>query len=240
MNLLSDEDLSFAAYAFHYQRSRRFPNGLDLLTIYEIETAFRPNRTMATLQSAYCVEFFENIAKDMASYACATALLESISNLCPDNSTVIDLFSTTLSAFAAMNTAPDLSTLTLAWFESFLFAQLGILPNLNLCAQCGAPLQVSTFYQSECGFVCPACAQNDQNLPPFLLPSIQKLHAQTLRTTIQNALKNDDHTRRNQFLKPVLRFLASVMCDNSPYKQLKAHRCMAQMALLSADLFPAP
>ncbi len=237
VNWLTDEDRMVATYAGHVQGSQRFPNALELMTVYEIEYSQKPGQTMGSLKSAYSIERFDRIIEDMNSLSCASAALEAVSNLCPDESTVIDLFSTLLQSFAVMNTASELSVMILAWFECFLCYQLGVMPNLEICSQCAKPLIKSAYYQQELGFICKKCAHDESNIPEFVLEAIRRLRFQSLRETVQKALAINDEAQRRKVLAPVLKFLVSIMCDNSTMKRLKAHRFMAETALDMPKLF---
>lgn len=227
---LLDDDRIVTTYAAHFQSSRAFPNSLELMNVYEVELTQKPNQEMGRLSSAYSVERFGAVLDDLVSYACACAAFEAVSNACPKDAVVVELFSNLLSVIAVMNTAHELSPMCLAWFECFLFYQLGVMPNLELCAKCAGPLGRSTWFQQELGFLCPACAQKQENLPAFVLDGIRRLRYQSLRTTVQNALARDDEAKRKRVLEPVLRFLVAVMNDCSPICRLKAHRLMAEMA----------
>ncbi|MBQ9818097.1 MAG: DNA repair protein RecO [Proteobacteria bacterium] len=226
---LLDDDRIITTYVAHIQGTKAYPNGIELMNVYEVEISQRPNQTMGRLHSAYSIERFGQIIEDLSAYACACAALEAITNVCPKESTVIDLFSTLLSVFAVMNTANELSATVLAWFECFLFHQLGAMPNLEICAQCARPLQKSEWFQQELGFLCPECANRMNNLPAYVLEAIRRLRYQTIRTTVQNALAKNDEQQRRKILEPVLKFLAAVMCDNSPIRHLKAHRFMGEV-----------
>lgn len=221
---LTDTDVIITTYAARVHTSHAYPNGLEPLCVYEIEQTRRPTQDMGRLTSALCVERFEALVTDMNAYACASAALEAIGNVCPKDALVFDLFSSLLSALAVMNTAPELSLMTLTWFECFLMHQLGALPNLEMCAQCARNLEKSTWFQQELGFICPECAQTQTNIPSFVLPSIRKLRYQTLRTTVQNALARNDEKNRLRILMPTLQFFMAVMSDNSSLTRLKAHR----------------
>ena len=237
VNWLNDEDRLVATYAGHVQGSQRFPNALELMTVYEIDYSLKAGQTMGSLKSAYSTERFDHIIEDMNSLSCASAALEAVSNLCPDESTVIDLFPTLLQSLAVMNTAPELSAMILAWFECFLVYQLGVMPNLEMCSQCAQPLLKSSYYQQELGFICKKCAHNESNIPEFVLEAIRRLRYQSLRETVQKALAVNNESQRRKILAPVLKFLVSIMCDNSTMKRLKAHRFMAESALDMPDLF---
>ena len=228
---LTDEDRIVTTYAAHIQTNKAYPNGLELMNVYELELVERPNQEFARITSALCVERFDHIIEDMPSYACACAAIEMIANICPKDAVVLGLFSTVLSVFAVMNTAHDLSTMVLAWFEGFVLYQLGAMPNLEMCAKCAKNLVKSEWFQQELGFLCDDCAMHQTNIPAFVLEAIRRLRYQTIRTTVQNALARNDEMQRRRILTPVLRFLAAVMCDNSSFKMLKAHRFMFETAL---------
>ena len=228
---LTDDDRIITTYAAHIQTNKAYPNGLELMNIYELEIVERPNQEFARMTSALCAERFDNIMNDIQSYACACAAIEMTANVCPKDAVIPDVFSSLLSTFAVMNTAHELSTTVLAWFECFVLYQLGAMPNLEMCAKCAKPLQKSEWFQQELGFLCADCAIKQTNIPAFVLEAIRRLRYQTIRTTVQNALTRNDEMQRKRILAPVLKFLAAVMCDNSPYKTLKAHRYMAETAL---------
>lgn len=221
---LTDTDVILTTYAARIQTSKAYPNGLELLCIYEIEQTRRSNQDMGRLTSALCIERFEALTADMQAYACACAALEAIGNVCPKDSHVFELFSSLLATLAVMNTAPELALMALAWFECFMMHQLGALPNLEMCAQCARNLDKSTWFQQELGFLCTSCANGQTNIPAFVLFGIRKLRYQTLRTTVQNALQRDDVQNRTRILVPMLQFFMAVMSDNSSLTRLKAHR----------------
>ena len=233
---LTDDDLVVAAYAAHVQSSKSFPNGLELMTVYEIELVTRPN-AMVRMKSAYHVEQFDNLITDSSANACACAALESVSCVSPDDSIIIDLFSTLLQTFAVMNTVPELSPMLVAWFESFLLHQFGVLPNLDICAQCARPIVTSAFYREEVGFICTECAQNNTNISPFVLEAIRRLRTQSIRETVQKAMVRNNEKQRLHVVSQTLRFLASVLVANGLTKKLNAHRYMADISLNMPGLF---
>ena len=233
---LLDDDSIVSTYAAHIQGTQAYPNGLELMHVYEVEIVPRPNQDTARLRAAQGVERFSHIADALDAYACASCALETISNVCPKDSAVEGLFANLLAAFAVMDTAPELSTTLLAWIECFVLAHVGALPNLDMCVQCARPLDKSEWFEQEHGFVCPACARNQANVPAFVLDALRRLRLQTVRTTVQNALeKNRDEMQRRRILTPVLRLLAAVANDNSPFRQKKAHRFMAETVLHATD-----
>lgn len=232
---LTDENQIITTYAARVQSSSSFPNGLELMNIYEIEFSLKPMQDMGRLTSAVSVEQFTHIITDMPAYACACAALEAVSDVCPKDNPVIDLFQNLLAALAVMNTAHELASTVLAWFECFMLNQMGAMPNLDMCANCAEPLKKSSWFQQELGFLCPTCAHQQSNIPSFVLEAIRKLRDQSIRTTVQNALSHRDEAMRKRILTPVLKFLTAVLCDNSPVKRLKAHRFMAETALGCTD-----
>lgn len=237
----TDEDRPFTTIASHIQGSRAFPNALDLMNVYEIEYATPREGRFPRLKSAYGERRFDNIAKNMQAYACACATFEAISNACPKNSTIVGLFSTLLSTIAVIDTLPEFSTTALAWFECHLLHQLGIMPNLYICAQCAEPFANSAYFQQEIGFFCTKCANHQNNIEPFVIGALRKLHCQSLRDTMQNAIKSQ--ATPQQFLRvltPILKFLGIVLCDGSLMRNMKAHKFMAETALRAPDLYTSP
>lgn len=232
---LLDDDRIVTTYAAHVQSNRSYPNSLELMTVYEVEVTERPGQDMWRLNGAWSAERFDALLGNMSAYACACAALEAVGNVCPKDASVVDLFSSLLSVFAVMNTAQELSSTVLAWFECFLLHQLGAMPNLDMCAQCAKPLSKSEWFQQEVGFLCPDCVLQQKNIPAFVLEGIRRLRYQTIRQTCQNALAKNDEIQRRRVLSPVLRFLAAVMRDNSPVCRMKAHRFMAETALNEMD-----
>lgn len=221
---LTDADVMVTTYAARVQTSKAYPNGLEPMCVYEIEMTRKPTQDMGRLTSALCVERFEHLIADMQTYACACAALEAVDNLCPKDLAVYELFSSLLAMLAVVNTAPELALTSLVWFECFLMQQVGIMPNLEMCAQCARNLVKSSWFQQERGFLCADCANAQTNIPEFVLAGIRKLRYQTLRTTVQKALEKDDPQKRYAVLLPMIRFLMAVMCDNSSMTRLKAHR----------------
>ena len=230
INWLTQDDLMIAAYAGHIHHSQAYPNGLELMTVYEIELGSRPH-AMASLKSAYHVEQFDNLIEDVAANACACAALEAVSDICPENSIVIDLFQTMLQVFAVMHTAPEYAPLVLAWFEVFVIHQMGSLPNLEMCAQCAGPLVQSAWYREEMGFFCKRCVPDLQNVPPFLLEALRRLKNQSLRQTLQNAVARNRPDQMIHVVAPVIRFLAATIAETAQSKKLHAHRYMADVVL---------
>ena len=135
---LTDSDTTLTAVASHIQGSKSFPNGLETMCVYEMTCDRRKSGDMWRLETAYSARRFDGLLQNIASYACASAALEAVANVCPTDSAIDGLFESLLSSLAVMNTAPEYSAMVLAWFECHLFSQLGALPNIdysysNLC-----------------------------------------------------------------------------------------------------------
>ena len=235
---ITDEDQIITTYAARVYSSSAYPNGLELMNVYEIEFSQKPTQDMGRLTSAISVEQFTQIITDIPSYACACAAIEAVSDVCPKDNPVVSLFQTLLATLAVMNTAHELSSTVLAWFECFMLNQIGAMPNLDMCANCAEPLKKTSWFQQELGFLCPKCAQQQTNIAPFVLEAIRKLRDQSIRTTVQNALSHHDELQRRKILTPILKFLTAILCDNSPIKRLKAHKYMAETALGCVDFIP--
>ena len=83
---LTDDDRIVTTYAAHIQTNKAYPNGLELMNIYELELVERPSQEFARMTSALCVERFDHIIDDMPSYASACAAIEMIANVVQNNS----------------------------------------------------------------------------------------------------------------------------------------------------------
>ena len=238
LDWLLDDDRVLTTAAFHIQGSRSFPNGLETFCIYEIECTERPDKGMARLNSAYSSKRFDALLSEIPAFSCACAALEAVSDVCPPDASVFNLFSSLLSTLAVMEAASEYAPGALAWFECYLLHQLGALPNLEICAGCAENLEASPWYQQEVGFLCERCAKGQHNIEPFILNSVRRLRYQTLLTTMQNMTSRAMPARQyKNIVAPVLRFLVAVLCDNSTVRRLKAHQYMAQAALDMPDLF---
>lgn len=221
---LTDSDTTLTAVASHIQGSKSFPNGLETMCVYEMTCDRRKSGDMWRLETAYSARRFDGLLQNIASYACASAALEAVANVCPTDSAIDGLFESLLSSLAVMNTAPEYSAMVLAWFECHLFSQIGALPNIDYCAQCAKPLRRSKWFQQEVGFLCEGCAHGEENIAPIVLESVRRLRQQSLRQTMQNVVERGASIEKlNSVLDHVLRFLFAIMSDNSAIRRTKAH-----------------
>lgn len=236
---LTDEDVILTAAANRVQGSRYFPNGLDALNVYEIELTRRREQTMYRLNAAYHQKRFERIIGSMTAYACAHAATEAVTDICPQDSAVMELFTVMLQTFAVMDTEPDYAPVALAWFEVFLLNRVGAMPNTEMCARCARHLNASVWFQQEVGFFCASCAENNENIESLVLNSIRKLNCQTLAQTMRNAMMHaPDDKQFRRTLPPLFRFLFAVLKDNSPVCRFKAHRFMSE-TVFQKDIYLA-
>lgn len=221
---LTDSDVTLTAAASRVQGSKSFPNGLEMMCVYEMTCERRKSSGMWRLETAYSTRRFDGLLQDIASYACASAMMEAVANVCPTDSSFEGLFEALLSSLAVMDTAPEYAVLVLAWFECRLFGQLGALPNIDYCAQCARLLRGSKWFQQEVGFLCDCCAHDNENIAPIVLDSVRRLRYQSLRQTMQNAVERGASIKKlNSILAPVVRFLFAIMKDNSAILRTKAH-----------------
>ena len=58
---LLDDDRIITTYVAHIQGTKAYPNGIELMNVYEVEISQRPNQTMGRLHSAYSIERFGQI-----------------------------------------------------------------------------------------------------------------------------------------------------------------------------------
>lgn len=232
VDLLTDNDQLITAYANHYKSTRNFPNGLEVFSVYEINCT-QSNAKMARLSSALCVQSFPKLTHDLCAYACACSSLETVASISNIDAPPPELFKTLLTLWAAMQAAPDMANLALAWFEIHILDAYTAMPNLDLCAECAMHLEVSTYFQQELGFLCKTCTHESDNIQGFILPALRKLRGQSLTQTLSKALSAGKHAQRTRILLPLLKILASIIQDSGARKNLKAHNYLF-------EVFPSP
>lgn len=234
VDLLTDADRIVHAYARNYRTSKKFPNGLELFSVYDISLTSADNGHV-WLNGAYSEQPFSKLVADVTSYACASALLETVNVAYAEDAPMPNLFRTMLQAFAAMEAAPDLSPLVHAWLEARIVYIQQLLPDIRFCAGCGKPLVRSSHFQQEQGFLCEACAHGDENVMEQVFPGIRRLVSTPLQTVLGAALKADAAEARQALLHSIARLLGCCLRDFSTRRTLKAHAFMGETVYSDAS-----
>lgn len=227
VDLLTDTDVLVHAYARNYRTSRKFPNGLELFSVYDVAISPSDNGHY-WFNSAYSEQPFSKIVADVASFACASAILETANVVYADETPMPNLFRTLLQAFAAMEVAPELSPLVHAWLEARILYVQQILPDIRACAGCAAPLTQSAFFQQEQGFLCATCAHGEENVDPRVFPGLKRLILTPLQTVLTSALKTNAAEARQAILHEVTRLLGCCLRDFSSRRTLRAHAVLGE------------
>ena len=227
VDLLTDADMPVHAYAKNYRTSRHFPNGLELFSVYEVSLS-ASNNGHYWFNSAHSEQPFSKIVSDVTSYACASAILETVNVAYADETPMPNLFKTLLQAFAAMEAAPDLSPLIHAWLEAHVLFVQHILPDIRLCSGCAAPLDHSAYFQQEQGFLCTTCARGQENLPERVLSGLRRLISAPLRAVLASAVQTNAPEARHALLHGITRLLACCLRDFSTRRTLRAHAFLGE------------
>ncbi len=234
VDLLTETDQVIHAYARGFRTSKRFPNGLELFSVYEIDVSAAQGGRF-WFNSAESVQPFSGILSDMTCFACASAMLETISVAYADETPMANLFTTVLQAYAAMEAAPELATLIFAWVEARILFVQQIMPDLRLCSGCGKSIEKSAYFQQEQGFLCEACAHGEENLASWAYSAIRRLVSTPFQTVLTSAVRANDGQKRLTVLHEATRLMAHCLRDLSSRKALHAHIMMGETAFDDAE-----
>ncbi len=239
VDFLTDNDHVIHAYARGFRNSRKFPNSLELFSVYEIEVT-QGNSDKLWLNSAYSEQVFTALVNDVVSYASASAILETVDTAHAEDSPMPNIFRTILQAFAAMEAAPDLAVLVLAWVEARILYVQQILPNLKLCSGCGKSLIQSSYFQQEQGFLCKTCTHGEENVPACVYSALRRLLQVPMQDILVSAVRVNDAEKRRTVLHETTRLLAHCLRDSSTRRTLNAHVCLGETAFEDHEFLGAP
>jgi DNA repair protein RecO (recombination protein O) len=181
---------------------RKSSGGLDLLTEAKLERRFRPpGRSLAPLYAAYYV----------------AELLQELTDLNDPHPKLFDAADDSLLWLSeGRDGAPDVAPIVLR-FEMVALQELGHLPNLNHCVECGEPVEPAgriAFGQLAGGVLCARCRPGKKY--------VVSLSPKALVTMRQFAAVNDDVWRREDMASGVRGELRGVL--NNYFNHLVGHR----------------
>ncbi len=161
VTLLSRERGKVAAFARAARASRRrFGGALEPFTLVRAEVRERAGAELLGLESVSPIEAFGGIRGDLARIACAAYATELARDLVRDHQPHEDLFDLLAAYLAALAAAPALPA-GLRAFELGALRAAGLLPRLEACVRCNAPLPAARAVRldpAHGGVLCGACA----------------------------------------------------------------------------------
>ena len=136
-----------------------FEAALDLLAQCEVVILRKSSGGLDILTEAKLLKRFAPPGDSLANLYGGYYVAELLDGLCEEEEPHPRLFEAALATLDALQSQGNLA-LTVAKFELDLLADLGHLPELELCVQCGQPLEQATHYGFDLtagGLVCPQC-----------------------------------------------------------------------------------
>ena len=239
VDLLTQTDQVIHAYARNYRTSKKFPNSLELFSVYEMEFS-RAGDGRYWLNSAYSEQVFSALTGDLVSFSCASAMLETIQVAHAEETPMPNLFRTVLQAFAAMEAAPEMAILVFAWVEARILYVQQILPEMKICAGCGKRIERSSYFQQEEGFLCNVCVHGEENVTPSVYAAICRLIETPMQEVLITAIRANDAEKRKRVLHEATRLLAQCLRDASSRRTLNAHAVMGESAFEDNNFLGTP
>lgn len=140
----------------------------DEIVFYE-----RKKSDVFTVSQCDLLEFFNPIRQSLERLAYAMyiiELLDSVTSLADKNTEVFELLLNSLNLLSGQASARRVARI----FEIKLLSLLGLMPTLDLCANCGGKADISArFSIAQGGLICKACLDTDKNAEPVLQGTVK-------------------------------------------------------------------
>lgn len=167
-------------------RRSPFAGRLELFYVVEILFYHNPANDLHTLKEVSGVRVFPSFHERLIAFAAASYLVELVQTAVHGEESGGVLYETLVQTLDAIAKDGDWE-LALRWFEVQVLRDLGVMPRLKVCAQCGGALE-ERFYLTPWhgGFVCDSCLpENAPALPisPAVTQTLQFLSRVELAKT---------------------------------------------------------
>jgi len=137
-----------------------FSGGLDLLGVSDIVVLHKASDALDLLTEAVPLERFMSLRRDLAALFAGYYVAELLTELTDFHDPHPKLFDAAVVTLRHLG-EPDLLDLRLLRFELACLRELGLMPLLDECAHCGAPVEASgdsfAFGLATGGVICPEC-----------------------------------------------------------------------------------
>lgn len=174
VTLLTRERGKVSAFARGARASRRrFGGALEPFTLLSAEARERAGSDLLGLDDVAVERGFGAIRGDLARIACAGYAAELTRELVRDHEPHDDLFDLLLGYLAALEAAPARPAVLRA-FELGALKAAGLMPRLDGCARCAAPIAGAgrvRFDPAHGGVLCPGCAPAAAAGTPSISPA---------------------------------------------------------------------
>ena len=160
VTLFTREQGKIAALAKGGRRFKSpFQGGLDLLTVSDIVWLPKASESLVLLTEAASLERFACLHRDLASLYAGYYIAELLTDLTDYHDPHPRLFDAARITLRHLG-EPELRARRVLRFELACLRELGLMPALDECAHCGAPVDTSgevAFGLATGGVLCPSC-----------------------------------------------------------------------------------
>ena len=174
----SDERGKIQGIAKGAKRSKkRFGANLDILAYVKIDGFEKPNQSLAMINGADLIEYFESIRNDIRCFAWGNYLAEWIEGCTMENAPLPGLMSLTLTVLRNLEKGVKNEDL-LRIFEIKVLDMAGYRPRLEKCMVCGecrAEDRQVSFDTAKGGWVCSRCSVNSGGGAPVSIGTLKIL-----------------------------------------------------------------
>jgi DNA repair protein RecO (recombination protein O) len=136
-----------------------FQGGLDLLSVSDIVWLPKASESLDLLTEAEALERFACLRRDLAALYAGYYIAELLTDLTDYHDPHPKLFDAARTTLRHLG-EPELRTWRVLRFELAALRELGLMPALDLCADCGTRVDIQTavaFALATGGVLCPAC-----------------------------------------------------------------------------------
>jgi DNA repair protein RecO (recombination protein O) len=154
-----------------------FENALDVLAVSRVVFLRKSSDALDLLTEAKLERRFRAAARDLNRLYAGYYVAELLNALTDPHDPHPQLFRNSLRTLEALDDSADVAQ-ALLWFELAVLRELGQLPALDACVECGCPVPAEgrvAFGQRAGGLLCARCKVGQQNVVSLSVGAMQLL-----------------------------------------------------------------
>jgi DNA repair protein RecO (recombination protein O) len=156
-----------------------FQCGLDLLGVCDIVLLPKASESLDLLTEAAPLERFASLRRDLAALYAGYHIAELLTDLTDYHDPHPRLFDAARITLRHLGD-PELRALRVLRFELACLRELGLMPALDQCAQCGTPVEAEgdvAFGASTGGLLCPECRPGQPHVSTLSSTTLEAMRA---------------------------------------------------------------